>query len=61
VREPSALPSIWPLWAALSTTCLFISSIFTPWAVAIGAFPVAASLVAWFWPKGELSPEPVIE
>jgi cytochrome c oxidase subunit 1 len=61
VRDPSALPSIWPLWAALSTTCLFISSIFTPWAVVIGAFPVAAALIAWFWPKSELSPEPVIE
>jgi cytochrome c oxidase subunit I len=61
LREPSPLPSIWPLWAALSTTCLFISSIFTPWAVVIGAFPVAAALIAWFWPKGPLSPEPVIE
>jgi cytochrome c oxidase subunit I+III len=61
LREASPLPSIWPLWAGLSTTCLFISSIFTPWAVAIGAFPVAAALIAWFWPKGPPAPEPVIE
>jgi len=61
VREPSALPSIWPLWAALSTTCMFIASIFTPWAVVIGTFPIAAALIAWFWPKSPLSPEPVIE
>ncbi|HEY0414521.1 MAG TPA: cytochrome c oxidase subunit I [Allosphingosinicella sp.] len=61
LREASPLPSIWPLWAALSTTCLFISSIFTPWAVVIGAFPVAAALIAWFWPKSPPSPEPVME
>jgi cytochrome c oxidase subunit I+III len=61
VREPSALPSIWPLWSALATTCLFISSIFTPWALVIGTFPVAAALIAWFWPKTPPSPEPVIE
>ncbi|MBV8686949.1 MAG: cytochrome c oxidase subunit I [Alphaproteobacteria bacterium] len=61
LREASPLPSIWPLWAAISTTCLFISSIFTPWAVLVGAFPVAAALTAWFWPKSPPSPEPVIE
>jgi cytochrome c oxidase subunit 1 len=61
VREPSALPSIWPLIAALATTCMFISSIFTPWAVVIGTFPIAAALIAWFWPKNPPSPEPVIE
>jgi cytochrome c oxidase subunit 1 len=61
VREPSALPSIWPLAAALSTTCLFIASIFTPWAVVIGALPVGAALIAWFWPKNPPTPEPVIE
>jgi cytochrome c oxidase subunit 1 len=61
VREPSALPSIWPLWSALSTTCLFIASIFTPWAIVIGAFPVGAALIAWFWPKTPPSPEPIVE
>jgi cytochrome c oxidase subunit I+III len=61
VREPSAMPSPWPLWAAMATTCLFISSIFTPWAVVIGAFPAAAALIGWFWPKSPPGPEPVIE
>ena len=44
-------PSIWPLLAALATTGLFIGSIFTPWAVPIGAIPVAITLTGWFWPK----------
>jgi cytochrome c oxidase subunit 1 len=61
LREPSPLPSVWPLAAGLSTTCLFVASIFTPWAVVVGSVPVAAALVAWFWPKGPSAPEPVIE
>jgi cytochrome c oxidase subunit I len=62
VREPSPLPSIWPLVAGLATTAMFISSMFTPWAVVIGAVPVAAALIVWFWPKNpEIDPEPVIE
>jgi cytochrome c oxidase subunit 1 len=55
VREPSAEPSIWPFIATLATTVMFISSIFSPWAVLIGTVPVAAALTAWFWPK---SPKP---
>jgi cytochrome c oxidase subunit 1 len=61
LREPSPLPSVWPLIAALATGATFISSIFTPWAVVVGAVPVAVALTAWFWPKGPLAPEPVIE
>jgi cytochrome c oxidase subunit 1 len=61
VREPSAMPSIWPFWSAIATTILFVASIFTPWAVPIGAVPVAAALVGWFWPKSPPAPEPVIE
>jgi cytochrome c oxidase subunit 1 len=45
-------PSIWPLLTALATTGLFIGSIFTPWAVPIGALPLFVALVGWFWPKG---------
>jgi hypothetical protein len=29
--------------------------------VVIGTFPIAAALIAWFWPKTPPSPEPVIE
>ena len=43
--------SIWPLWTALATTALFVGSIFTPWAVVIGAIPVFVAMTGWFWPK----------
>jgi hypothetical protein len=46
-------PSIWPLLAAVATTGLFVGSIFTPWAVPIGAVPVTIALIGWFWPKRE--------
>jgi cytochrome c oxidase subunit I len=61
VREPSAAPSPWPFIAAVATTGMFVCSIFSPWAVAIGAVPAAIALIAWFWPKSPApSPEPVI-
>jgi hypothetical protein len=44
-------PSIWPLLTALATTGLFIGSIFTPWAVPIGAIPVFITMTGWFWPR----------
>jgi cytochrome c oxidase subunit I+III len=44
-------PSIWPFATAVATTGMFIGSIFTPWAVVIGAVPIAIALTAWFWPK----------
>jgi cytochrome c oxidase subunit 1 len=50
-RSDAPSPSIWPLLAALATTGLFIGSIFTPWAVPIGAMPLAVTLIGWFWPK----------
>jgi len=61
LREPVPLPSLWPLISAIATGVLFISSIFSPWAVAVGAIPAAIALTAWFWPK-ELKrhPEPVL-
>jgi cytochrome c oxidase subunit I len=50
-RESSPPNSIWPLWAAIATTIMLISSIFTPWAVVWGAVPIFIALVGWFWPK----------
>ena len=44
-------PSIWPFITAVATTGLFIGSIFTPWAVPIGAVPVFIAMVGWFWPS----------
>jgi cytochrome c oxidase subunit 1 len=49
-RQKSAAPSIWPLIAALAVSAMFIASIFTPWAIAIGAVPIGAALTGWFWP-----------
>jgi cytochrome c oxidase subunit 1 len=62
VREPSPKPSIWPLLAAIVTGATFVASMFTPWAVVIGGLPIAAALIAWFWPKSPVvHPEPEIE
>jgi cytochrome c oxidase subunit 1 len=59
-RSDAPSPSIWPPLAAIATTGLFIGSIFTPWAVPIGAVPLAVALIGWFWPKPgeEEHPEP---
>ncbi len=51
--------SIWPLLTALATTGLFIGSIFTPWAVPVGALPLFVTLVGWFWPKSEEASQPL--
>jgi cytochrome c oxidase subunit 1 len=62
LREPSPMPSLWPFIAALALGAVFVSSMFTPWALVIGTPPIAAALIAWFWPKNpEVDPEPVIE
>ncbi len=47
------LPSIWPFWSAMATTVLFIGSVFTPWAVVWASFPLAFTLIGWFWPGRE--------
>jgi cytochrome c oxidase subunit 1 len=61
VREPSATPSPWPFIAAVATSAMFVSSIFSPWALVFGALPGGIALIAWFWPKSPTpSPEPVI-
>lgn len=52
LRESSPAPSIWPLLSAITVAGLFIGTIFTPWALVYGTPPVAAALIAWFWPKG---------
>ncbi|WP_027036379.1 cytochrome c oxidase subunit I [Mesorhizobium ciceri] len=53
IREKSATPSIWPLFAALAVGGTFLYSIFTPWAIVWGAAPIAITLIGWFWPKGD--------
>jgi cytochrome c oxidase subunit I len=61
VREPSGMPSLWPLVSAIAVTAMFVCSIFSPWAVLFGAVPATIALIAWFWPKSPPSEgEPVI-
>jgi cytochrome c oxidase subunit 1 len=50
-RQKFPDPSVWPLLTAVSTTALFIGSIFNPWAVVWGSIPVFVTLTGWFWPK----------
>jgi cytochrome c oxidase subunit I+III len=50
-RQKSPGPSIWPLVGAVAVTIMFLGSIFTPWAVALGAIPIGVALTGWFWPK----------
>jgi cytochrome c oxidase subunit I len=56
-RESSPRNSIWPFLAAIATTVMLITSIFSPWAVLWGSIPVLASLIGWFWPKGTVEDE----
>jgi len=61
IREPSAMPSRWPFVAAVATSVMFVCSIFSPWALVVGAIPGGIALLAWFWPKSPTPhPEPVI-
>ncbi len=48
-------PSPWPFLSSLAVTALFIGTIFTPWALPIGAVPVAIALTGWFWPTRRAS------
>jgi cytochrome c oxidase subunit 1 len=50
LRQASATPSVWPLWAALTTTLWFIGSIFDARVVIWGSLPVAVCLIGWLWP-----------
>jgi cytochrome c oxidase subunit 1 len=60
-REPSGMPSLWPLISATAVAVMFVCSIFSPWAVLFGAIPATIALIAWFWPKSpKPEPEPVI-
>jgi cytochrome c oxidase subunit I len=61
LREPIPAHSIWPFIASIAVAILFISSIFSPWALTIGIVPCAIALIAWFWPKElKRTAEPVI-
>jgi cytochrome c oxidase subunit 1 len=61
LREPVPEASLWPFISAIAVGIVFVASIFSPWAIAVGIIPCAIALTAWFWPK-ELKrhPEPII-
>jgi heme/copper-type cytochrome/quinol oxidase subunit 1 len=46
-------PTIWPLVAALATGVTFITLIFTPWGLPIGAVLITLAFVGWAWPTKE--------
>ena len=49
--EKFPAPSIWPFVTAVTTSVMYVASIFTPWAVVYGSIPITLALIAWFWPK----------
>jgi cytochrome c oxidase subunit I+III len=50
-RHP--IPTVWPLLAAIATTILFVTLIFTPWGAVIGTPLLLLALLGWGWPRGE--------
>jgi cytochrome c oxidase subunit I len=61
-REEAAGPSIWPFLTSITVSAAFVGSIFTPWAIPIGAVPVTITLIGWLWPHGPSpTPEPHLE
>jgi cytochrome c oxidase subunit I+III len=50
-RTPFPNPTIWPFVSALAVTVMFISAIFTPWAVIWGSIPIVIAVTLWFWPS----------
>jgi cytochrome c oxidase subunit I+III len=50
-REHAMGRSIGPLLAALGTTGLIVTCLFTPWGLVLFALPIGAALTAWYWPR----------
>jgi cytochrome c oxidase subunit 1 len=53
-------PTIWPLLAAVATSVLFITLIFTPWGVVIGVPLLFVAFLGWAWPRGRDHQEQVM-
>jgi cytochrome c oxidase subunit I+III len=49
-RETFPEPTIWPLLSAIALSLTYVGSIFTPWALVVGAVPIAVGLTGWAWP-----------
>jgi cytochrome c oxidase subunit 1 len=53
-RYPMPGPSLWPFLAAITTSIMFVWSIFQAQGVVWGSIPIFITLVGWFWPtKGK--------
>jgi cytochrome c oxidase subunit 1 len=50
-RHPN--PTVWPLLAAIATTILFVTLIFTPWGAVIGTPILLLAMLGWGWPRGQ--------
>ncbi|MFL5785853.1 MAG: cbb3-type cytochrome c oxidase subunit I [Bacteriovoracaceae bacterium] len=50
-------PTLKPFYAAMVTSIVLISSIYTPWAIAWGAIPCAIVFVYWLYPNKYLAPK----
>ena len=55
VREGSPKPSVWPFLTAVTTSGLFIATIFNEWGLIWGSIPVTIALIGWFWPRPDHS------
>jgi cytochrome c oxidase subunit I+III len=44
-------PTIWPFAVAVASGVTFITAIFTPWGVVIGAPLAGIALLGWYWPS----------
>jgi cytochrome c oxidase subunit 1 len=53
-RYPTPGPSLWPFLTAITTSVMFVWSIFYASGVVWGSIPIFVTLVGWFWPtKGK--------
>jgi cytochrome c oxidase subunit I+III len=57
-RHP--VPTIWPLLAAVATTVLFVTLIFTPWGAVIGTPLLLLTMLGWGWPRDKEHQEQVM-
>ena len=51
-RKEFPVPTIWPFFAAIAVSAMYIATIFTPWGLVYGSVPIAIALIGWAWPKG---------
>jgi cytochrome c oxidase subunit 1 len=55
-KEEMAGASIWPFIASVVVSAVFVGSIFTAWAIPIGAPPTIIALIGWLWPRESSAP-----